>query len=232
MIHVAYKKKSAVGILDINLDLVDKLNTFYSETYPSYNSISLKEKKVQKLDVFLLCESLFKSLEIKSFKSYRLFKSKEGKPFLESLDKKNQKYFISITHSKTQVAVALSKDFDIGIDVESSDRFLSHRAYKKWLHSNELDCLEQFTAKDLAELWTKKESLTKATGLGYDLVFKKLDLSLYIGSTACFTAFVYGADTYKFVTKLNTSDASIFSLCFKSNDELFDESKTIDWRAF
>jgi|GEM_PF-3629199 len=226
MIYVTYKELSLEESLDINDDVLKKLNAFYSETHPSYNSIHLKEKRAQKLDVFKLCRSLFKSMRINDFESYRLFKNEKGKPVLKSLYKSNQKYFISITHSKAHVAVALSKEFDIGIDIESSDRFLNHKAYKKWLHTNELDKLKDLSAEDITVLWTKKESLTKATGLGYDLVFKNLDLS------KCKDLAVFGSDTYTFVTEKNINDTDFCSLCFKSNDEFKECSDIVDWQVF
>jgi phosphopantetheinyl transferase len=226
MIYVIYKKLSPPDATEIDLELEKRLDSFYSATDPPYKDIPIKEKRAQKLDVFLLLSKLFKYLKISNFQSYKLFKSNKGKPTLKSLDINSQTYFISITHSKQHVAVALSKDFDVGLDVESSNRFLNHKAHKKWLHKNELEALKDLSPDKLTQIWTRKEALTKATGLGYALVFKSIDLSQ--GSDVT----VVGSDTYVFVTKKMDKTTSVFSLCFMIQGELQKDCSPIEWVSY
>lgn len=112
-------------------------------------------------------------------KEIRLFNSQKGKPYLSS---PTEKVFFNISHSGSFLAIALSDDYEVGIDIEKIDssRPIQNLA-KKILHRKEL---EKFSDLDQTEKvhyfyqrWTAKESFSKCLGLGLSLNFSTLDLS-------------------------------------------------------
>ena len=81
-------------------------------------------------------------------------KTKNGKPI-------SSKYFLSISHSKNVVAVAIASE-NIGIDVEMIDEKKDFNKLKKYiLNKNEtmISSIEELTS-----LWTKKEAKFKFYG--------------------------------------------------------------------
>lgn len=94
-------------------------------------------------------------------------------------DVKNQRYFVSFSHSKQHIAVLISIYPNIGVDIE--DKIIAYPVAKRFFHIDEVDWLnslseeKQILATKL--LWTMKESLIKTglyakdlpTGLGQSL---------------------------------------------------------------
>ena len=144
----------------------------------SFDDLSLNRKIEKKIVADGLSKLLSNFLN-KEFTNYFIEKDSRGKPFLKSKDKVKESYFISYSHSQTSVLVSLSEESDLGVDLESKTRFLKHRAFKKWLHPEESEFLKykKEDSIDKATIWTRKEALTKLTGLGYNISFK--DLKVY-----------------------------------------------------
>ncbi len=104
-----------------------------------------------------------------------ILKDTKGKPILENCHDLN----ISISHTRKHVAVGLSRDFKIGIDLENiKDRkylkkiackvFNENENYNLSLCSNYAEYINLFF-----RYWTKREALGKAYGIG--LIFASND---------------------------------------------------------
>ena len=172
----------------------------------SFESLSL----TRKIERILVKKAIFKIVSFAfkdSFNSYKLLKHDSGKPYLKNI-KTKQSLFLSYSHSKNSVALALSEDVDLGVDIESLNRFKRHRAFKKWLHPEEINLISKMNEmKESLEVkvsvWTRKEALTKLTGLGYKLRFK--DQKVYPDDTLTFAG-----NNIKFISiKMNDEILSI-----------------------
>lgn len=84
--------------------------------------------------------------------------TKSGRPFFEGIDAD-----ISISHSRTHAAVAISSSMDesVGIDIEYNVEDSSHliKIFASRFTSNEIK--ERKDDQSIVELWTKKEALLK-----------------------------------------------------------------------
>ena len=146
---------------------------FLSKEEESFFQSLSESKKIEKLLVQKGIYKILSKVLNSEVHNYKLKKEPSGKPYLEKTDS-NSTYFISYSHSKKTVALAITKDFDLGLDVENINRFKNHRAFNKWLHKDEEKYLsfEHDKLENLTMIWTRKESLAKLTGLGYKFVFK------------------------------------------------------------
>ncbi|MCM1054384.1 MAG: 4'-phosphopantetheinyl transferase superfamily protein [Bacteroides sp.] len=94
-----------------------------------------------------------------------------GKPYYSSI----KNVFFSMSHCKTAVAAAVSEK-EIGIDV-MDDRYINEGLAFKICSESELKKfnVSEDKQKFLRELWCKKESIVKKSGLGFTLGFKAAD---------------------------------------------------------
>ena len=88
--------------------------------------------------------------------------SRYGKPYFEDLD-----MYFNYSHSRSYIACALS-NYDVGIDIEDSDRKISDNVSKKYLDG------EEDSRKRLVK-WVQKEAYSKLIGLGI-LVIRDIKL--------------------------------------------------------
>jgi 4'-phosphopantetheinyl transferase len=93
-----------------------------------------------------------------------------GKPFLRDADATGDASF-SLSHTRGMVACAVTRDADVGIDVESIDRDVHDRAISvRFFAASERDALARLAPeirrRRFFDLWTLKEAILKATGLG------------------------------------------------------------------
>lgn len=106
--------------------------------------------------------------------SWRFEPDARGKPHLAGLD---EKLYASLSHTRGAVAVGLCRDVELGVDIETRfDAFAD-------LAGDVLTAREQqavFTSDDPAQgftrLWTRKEALTKAFGLGLSVRLSRIDV--------------------------------------------------------
>ena len=129
------------------------------------------DRQCEKSMVALGLSSVLKRFFVSSEIDFKIKKTRLGKPIL--IVNGDESLHVSYAHSKDSVFVAVS-DQPIGVDVESVNRFENHKGFSKWLHPNELQYKENLSV--LAQIWTRKEALTKLTGLGYKITFKKFKL--------------------------------------------------------
>jgi phosphopantetheinyl transferase len=104
-----------------------------------------------------------------------------GKPFLPQQINKQDLHF-NLSHSKNYAMFAFTIGRDIGIDLEDCDREISMRTARLFLSSSELRKLSELPKgiqRDAyLKLWTKKEAISKALGLGFAMNFKEIDVGL------------------------------------------------------
>lgn len=140
-------------------DYLDRLTTAEQERYFGFSHIKRKREFVA---TRILRHALF------GFE--HIHYNEHGAPYIEG------EGFISISHSKNQVAIGLNKAYCIGLDLEP------HRANilsvsAKFLHPNErkvFDCSDFVT---VTKLWSAKEALYKLAGRKKIIFAKELLLS-------------------------------------------------------
>lgn len=106
----------------------------------------------------------------------RFVKGKFGKPALRSSRTDLQ---FSLAHAENLVAVATAHGVEIGVDVESIDREADELTFSRVvLASREIEELPSFPLEcnRPIQLWTAKEAIAKAAGLGLSLPFPSIEL--------------------------------------------------------
>jgi 4'-phosphopantetheinyl transferase len=106
--------------------------------------------------------------------------NKYGKPYLSNaLSKGQQSLYFNISHSRNLIVSALCSGNEIGIDVEPVNRSSAVRDLENsYMSSDESHRVSQLPPQaadqHALELWTLKESFTKALGKGMSIPFQKL----------------------------------------------------------
>lgn len=84
----------------------------------------------------------------------------------------------SVSHVDELVAVAVSSDVDVGIDIESTDRSVSDAVIDAFCHADEHVSISDLQSlqrtREFIRLWTYKEAYSKLVGLGHALDFKTI----------------------------------------------------------
>ena len=103
----------------------------------------------------------------------------KGKPVCKN---KNAPHF-NLSHSGEFVAVALSSNGEIGVDVERCERTYSEALYERVLSKKQIEQVRQAADASLEffNFWTQKEALSKAVGLGLGIDFTTLECSGRLG---------------------------------------------------
>ncbi|OTG84732.1 4'-phosphopantetheinyl transferase family protein [Acinetobacter sp. ANC 4648] len=106
-------------------------------------------------------------------------KTEYGKPYLINFPK----YSFNHSHSQKNYALALSQQIqDLGIDIEDLDRKVRFEALAKHaFHPNEYETWESlnFDPVHWFKVWTTKEAVLKASGLGIRLSLNELDTQVH-----------------------------------------------------
>lgn len=161
-------KYSIIEIIDCeNKTYLKLLNPNYKK---EFEELENKKRKNEFLTSRVLIEKLLSSI---TPSNAPVCKDHNNKPYFKDLNLKN-KLNLSYAHSSSYLAAVISKSNAVGIDIEEVSRFKNHKAFNKWLSPEERNkiCEHQDKDRELCKLWTKKEALCKATGLGYGLRFK------------------------------------------------------------
>lgn len=107
-----------------------------------------------------------------------------GRPFVEH----GPNIYFSLTHSGNLNAIALSRTYPVGIDVETAAGDLCVDLMEDYLSSTERNivrCLPgESRENEFLRLWTLKEAFAKATGLGLSMKFSEIDVSSVVAGTA------------------------------------------------
>ncbi|MEY3236566.1 MAG: hypothetical protein RI883_667 [Bacteroidota bacterium] len=103
-----------------------------------------------------------------------------GAPYIEN------EGFISISHAKGVVGIALSKNFKIGLDLEPQ-RDKAKKLFPKFLSNDEIMSLDTSSEQEMTTAWSLKEVLYKLAGrkqliFKSDLLIQKLDDTIWAGT--------------------------------------------------
>ena len=98
------------------------------------------------------------ALKEEGITSYKILKSKNGKPYLE-----NSNIFYNISHKNKMVGLIISNS-EVGLDIEYIDTESIKRKSTLKYFFTEKERESITTNEDLLTLWTKKESYIKLNG--------------------------------------------------------------------
>lgn len=90
-----------------------------------------------------------------------------GAPFIEGIG------YISISHSKNKVAIAVNKEYKIGLDLEPHRANILRLAHK-FLNQNEIDIFDCSDPVTVTKIWSAKEAMYKLAGRKKILFSKEL----------------------------------------------------------
>ena len=99
---------------------------------------------------------------------FQINTSKRGKPFI------NSDIYFNITHTENIIGLVISKEFEVGIDIESQNRVKSYNnVAKKYFSKNEIDFIEaevdqEKKTKRFLQLWTLKEAFFKTVEVDFN----------------------------------------------------------------
>lgn len=98
------------------------------------------------------------ALKEEGITSYKILKSKNGKPYLE-----NSNIFYNISHKNKMVGLIISNS-EVGLDIEyiDTENIKRKSTLKYFFTEKERESIT--TNEDLLTLWTKKESYIKLNG--------------------------------------------------------------------
>lgn len=94
----------------------------------------------------------------------RILRGEFGKPYLSDLP-----FHFNLSDTKDAVIIALSFDQEIGVDVETMDRKVDHEGVSEhYFTAEEVEDIQASADRKLRflELWTRKEAVLKASGIG------------------------------------------------------------------
>lgn len=119
----------------------------------------------------LLTEHLLLSAGVNEEILHTITRSNFGKPFLP-----DSTFDFNVTHSGDYVVAVCSPLKEIGIDIEQN-RAIESSAYESIFHPEELAFLKSENSPNrFFELWTKKESLLKAMGTGFQVDLASINI--------------------------------------------------------
>lgn len=143
--------QSRIGVWQISEseEELRAMTSIPSDELEEISYIKSESLRKQKLAVRALLDAMF---EEKVYLSHH----DNGKPYIE-----NNAINISITHTEKYVAIILSNDYEVGIDIESLDRDFS-AVEKKALSEEEIENLDDDKRNEqLAIFWCAKEAIYK-----------------------------------------------------------------------
>ncbi|OTG67366.1 4'-phosphopantetheinyl transferase family protein [Acinetobacter silvestris] len=144
---------------------LDRSNFVDFSTFNSYKKRCIAQQRNQYLTTFFL-----QKISTEDFA-----KTEHGKPYLFNFPK----YSFNHSHSQKNYTLALSQHVqDLGVDIEDLDRKVRFEALAKHaFHPNEYQTWEalDFDPVYWFKVWTTKEAVLKASGLGIRLSLNELD---------------------------------------------------------
>ena len=99
-----------------------------------------------------------------------------GKPYIENID-----LFFNVSHSKNQALLAISKDGEVGVDIEYMKDLQDAVTFSNYSFSEQEKAMifknGQIDKDVLFTFWTFKEAYIKATGTGLSVDISKINLA-------------------------------------------------------
>ena len=146
--NVSFETQIAIWKIEEEPDFFSSSIDFSEYDFMEYESIKHPFKRMQ----WLASRYLLKKISNEN-RLLLLYKNENGKPFFE-----NAKYHFSITHSHSYVAVIISKEKNVSIDLEKiTEKVL--KVKHKFLHT--LDFEQGENLEKLTLIWSAKETLYK-----------------------------------------------------------------------
>jgi phosphopantetheinyl transferase len=135
------------------------LDILSSEELEEFKGFKNDKRKAEYLSGRHLFRSLIKDFEGDKL-TFKLQKEPSGKPFASYND---ENVHVSFSHSPRKVYCAVSKKYDIGLDVEHTERKINDAVVKRILNKEEWETVR---FEDPVRLWTIKEAAVKCLGTG------------------------------------------------------------------
>jgi 4'-phosphopantetheinyl transferase len=163
--------------------LLKRLPLFMQERINKYQNQLDKQLRIYGK---LLLEQLIKDFNLEDrLHINQIQYTEHNQPFF------NYDFFFSTAHARNRVVCAASKTKNVGVDIEAIvPRDLNE--YINFLSDKELLKIQKsdFPLKEFYTIWTKKEALSKATGLGGSIDFK--------GNSVTENKILFGEKAYDF----------------------------------
>ncbi|WP_290874132.1 4'-phosphopantetheinyl transferase superfamily protein [Gracilimonas sp.] len=152
-----WPNKVILGVADISSELpTGILSPSESKEYDSFKNLN---RKAEYLSARTLLKFLLSSSEVDE-KNVILSREEGGKPFAKLGD---EHLHVSFSHSPHKVYCALSKKFDIGVDVEPLKRKIPLKLVNRILSDSEK---KKPNSLNPIQVWTIKEAVVKLLGTG------------------------------------------------------------------
>jgi 4'-phosphopantetheinyl transferase len=162
-------------------DLISNLNILDPNEIQVYNNYRVESKRLEFFTGRLLLKSIIGELLQAPPDKLVFRKDLNGKPYLLN-DISSSKVHFNLTHSHMLVACAISRENSIGIDVEHmGSNYVDLAPFVcSEIELNFINRLEDSRARNEAFflLWTRKEALLKAHGVGLSVPPQSVDVPL------------------------------------------------------
>ena len=123
---------------------------------------------------------------------------------------KNAKIDFNISHSRGEVAVALSvgEDARVGIDIEQIERRNQKMLAERWFSENEFSFFEDNGCSPIAftKIWTRKEAMLKFTGEGIVKDLSRAD--------------IFRLPPHLEFTEITDADGCIITICHRKGEKI------------
>ncbi|MFC3095379.1 4'-phosphopantetheinyl transferase family protein [Alteromonas sediminis] len=130
---------------------------------------SERSKQTYVISRVALKRLIAEALHLEEINAIRLGIEAGGKPYI--VEPKSQLHF-NVSHSQGRIAIGLSYDRKIGIDLEYIDKTRRYeRIAEHYFHQTERAWVNGDNANSFYQLWTLKEALVKAEGRGMAIPF-------------------------------------------------------------
>jgi 4'-phosphopantetheinyl transferase len=141
-----------------------ELSILNDEEISRSNRFHRSEDKERYLATRYLIREILSSLTNIDPVSIEFGKTQKGKPFLKT----NKEIHFSISHSNSRIAIAVSKGYECGCDIEEIDpKKVNNDLIRTHFHPNEISLIENEKREtSFYHCWTRKEALFKAIGTG------------------------------------------------------------------
>jgi 4'-phosphopantetheinyl transferase len=165
-VHVWYRATDALGVHDIH-GAVEQLSP---EERARYARFRFPRDQRDYAAAHALLRTSLSRYALVAPESWRFHEAPGGKPSLV-LEDGTPRLSFNLSHTRGLVACAITGGSDVGVDVESVERDVTHAVAERFFSDSENAGLRQcataaLRARRFIELWTLKESYVKAIGKG------------------------------------------------------------------
>lgn len=169
-----------IGLFDKNLVFDEILEQAKEQRRSKVLRCNNKQEKRRVLLAGWLLRKAIESVGL-DYEKVEISRTEKGKPYLAS----HPEYYISLSHSG-RYAVCVIADTPVGVDVEGQERSLFLSDKTEWLDVVARKCLtveenEHFCTVNEAgrrdyflRMWTRKEAVSKAEGMGLGMNFSEI----------------------------------------------------------